>query len=169
MNRNMPEPNRHTEEWNWEEPLQIPDIKGAVEKILVPVDGSPGSEKGLAYASMLASITRAELVVVVAYDPPLTVRRRGILQAQAAKSEMEEDAKELAREAAELLTKRGHDARAVVVRGDPVEAILEIADSEGADMIVMGRRGLGRLAGLLLGSVSERVARHAGIPVLLAS
>jgi nucleotide-binding universal stress UspA family protein len=165
----MPEPNRHTEEWNWEEPLQIPDIKGAVEKILVPVDGSPGSEKGLAYASMLAAITKAELVVVVAYDPPLTVRRRGILQAQAAKSEMEDDAKELAQEAAQLLINRDHKARAVVVRGDPVEAILEIADSEGADMIVMGRRGLGRLAGLLLGSVSERVARHAGIPVLLAS
>jgi nucleotide-binding universal stress UspA family protein len=165
----MPETNRHTEDWNWEEPLQIPDVKDAVEKILVPVDGSPGSEKGLAYASLLASMTKAELVVVVAFDPPLTVRRRGILQAQHVKSEMEEDAKELAKEAAQLLTDRGHNARAVVVRGDPVEAILEIAESDQADMIVMGRRGLGRLAGLLLGSVSERVARHASVPVLLAS
>jgi nucleotide-binding universal stress UspA family protein len=164
----MPERDQSTENWNWEDPLGIPDIE-PIEKILVPVDGSPGSERGLAYASLLGGVTKAELVVVVAYDPPLVVRRRGILQAQAAKHEMEEDAKEIAKEAAQLLMDRGHNARAVVVRGEPVEGILEIAESEAVDMIVMGRRGLGRLAGLLVGSVSERVARHADVPVLLAS
>jgi nucleotide-binding universal stress UspA family protein len=164
----MPDHDRNSEGWDWEEPLRIPEV-GRIEKILVPVDGSPGSERGLAYASLLADVTKAELVVVVAYDPPLVVKRRGILQAEASKAEMEADAKEIASEAAQLLIDRGHSARGIVVRGEPVEGILEIAESEDVDMIVMGRRGLGRLAGLMLGSVSERVARHSDVPVLLAS
>ncbi len=50
-----------------------------------------------------------------------------------------------------------------------VEAILQTADDEHVDLIVMSRRGLGRLQGLLVGSVSERVARHANVPVFLVS
>ncbi len=53
--------------------------------------------------------------------------------------------------------------------GEPVEAILETAAAEHVDLIVIGRRGLGRLEGMLVGSVSERVARHATVPVFLAS
>jgi nucleotide-binding universal stress UspA family protein len=134
-----------------------------------PVDGSTGSEKGLAYAAHLAGITGAGIVVVVAFNPPVTVRRRGILAAQQAKDEEREDAKELAAEASQLLSDRGIKARGMAVEGDPVEAILDTAQRERADLIVMGRRGLGRLQGLLVGSVSERVARHAEVPVLLTS
>lgn len=151
-----------------EEALQLPDVS-EVRKILCPVDGSPGSEKGLAQAARLAGLTGAEVVVVVAFNPPVTVRRRGILAAQEARSELEEDARELAAEATQLLLDRGLTARGLAVEGDPVEAILETVEAERADMIVMGRRGLGRLQGLLVGSVSERVARHAEVPVLLTS
>lgn len=160
---------REDHEWIWDDPLRIPSVKQTIQTILVPVDGSYGSEKGLAYASVFASLSGARVVVVVAYDPPVTVRRRGILAVQEARSEMEADAKELANEAVQLMTERGHDASAVVVRGDPVQAIVQTAGEEGADVIVMGRRGLSRLKGLLLGSVSERVARHTEIPVLLSS
>ena len=66
-----------------EEPLQIPDVKRSVETILVPVDGSTGSERGLAYGSLLTDVTGAEIVVVVAYDPPIAIKRRaGLLQVQ---------------------------------------------------------------------------------------
>jgi nucleotide-binding universal stress UspA family protein len=156
-------------EWSWDDPLRLPDVKETFETILVPVDGSFHSERGLAYASVLASMSGARVVVVVAYDPHVTVRRRGILAVQEARADMEADAKELANEAVQLMTDRGRSASAVVVRGDPVEAILQTADDENVDVIVMGRRGLSRLKGLLLGSVSERVARHAEIPVLLTS
>jgi nucleotide-binding universal stress UspA family protein len=159
----------HQHPVDWAEPLVIPDVKRQVDTILVPVDGSPGSERGLAYADLLAGITSAEVVVVVAYDPPIAIRRRGILLVEAAQREMEEDATELATEAAQLLIDRGRRARGVVVRGEPAESILEVADREHADLIVMGRRGLGRLQGLIVGSVSERVARHAGVPVFLAT
>jgi nucleotide-binding universal stress UspA family protein len=159
----------HEDSAESEEPLEIPKLEGDVRRVLVPVDGSAGSERGLAYADLVARLTGAEIVVVVAFDPPLAIRRRGILQTEHLQVEMEKDARDLATEAAELLIERGRSARAVIVRGDPAEGILEIAESEHADLIVMGRRGLGRLRGVLVGSVSERVARHAECPVLLAN
>jgi nucleotide-binding universal stress UspA family protein len=157
------------EKWTWDEALRLPEIKSQIDSLLVAVDGSPGSEKALAYASLIASKFDSNIVVVVAYDPPVTVRRRGILEVEGARAEMKSDAKEIASEAVELLNGRGLDARAIVVRQDPAEAIIETAEAEGADMIVMGRRGLGRLKGLLVGSVSERVVRHADTPVVLVN
>ena len=151
-----------------QEPLEIPEVKGRIERVLVPVDGSPGSERALAYASLVAGVASAEIVVVVAYDPPVTIRKKaGPLEVQHERVEMEAEAQELAEEAVTLLAARGHSTRGVVIRGEAAEAVLEIAERDAADLIVMGRRGHGRLKGLLVGSVSERVARHADVPVLL--
>ncbi|MFH1635561.1 MAG: universal stress protein [Chloroflexota bacterium] len=54
-----------------------------------------------------------------------------------------------------------------VLEGPPAEAILNVADTRGNDLIVMGTRGRGRLSGLLLGSQSQKVVAHAHCPVLL--
>lgn len=54
-----------------------------------------------------------------------------------------------------------------VVIGDPAEQILGFASAEKADLIVLGSRGHGRLAGLLLGSVAQKVVAHASCPVLV--
>ena len=152
-----------------DEPLEIPEIDTTIERILCPVDGSEGSEVGLAWASAIAAVTGAEILAVVACDPPVTIRRRGILEVEHLRVEMEEDAKEIATEATELLMARGLRVRGIVVVGDPVETILQTAHDEDVDLIVMGRRGRGRLPGALVGSVSEKVARHAPVPVFLAN
>jgi nucleotide-binding universal stress UspA family protein len=149
--------------------LRIPDVKTTVARILVPVDGSPGSQLGMAWADMIAGTTGAEVIVIVAFNPPIAIRRRGNLETEHLQTEMEDDAKEVATEAAQLFMDRGRNARALVVRGEAAAAILETAESQDVDLIVMGRRGLGHIKGLLVGSVSERVSRHADVPVFLAS
>lgn len=53
------------------------------------------------------------------------------------------------------------------VAGDPAEEIVAFAKDDGADLIVVGSRGHGRLAGLLLGSVAQKVLAHAHCPVLV--
>jgi nucleotide-binding universal stress UspA family protein len=56
--------------------------------------------------------------------------------------------------------------RTVIEDGDPADRILEVAEREKADLIVMGRRGLGDLKGLLLGSVTHKVAQLSKCPCL---
>ena len=54
-----------------------------------------------------------------------------------------------------------------IVEGSPAESIIEVANTRKSDLIVMGSRGLGRLAGLVLGSTSQKVVAHAPCPVLI--
>ena len=67
----------------------------------------------------------------------------------------------LVEDAASRAKDQGVAVRTVLRTGDPASAILEVAGSEKVDMIVMGRRGLGDLGGLLLGSVSHKVSHLA--------
>ena len=55
----------------------------------------------------------------------------------------------------------------VVELGSPAEVIVETADDEGYDLVVMGSRGLGRLTGFLMGSVSQYVVEQSKCPVLV--
>jgi nucleotide-binding universal stress UspA family protein len=67
----------------------------------------------------------------------------------------------------EQVRQQGLTASMNVLEGPPADAILRVAETEKHDLIVMGSRGLGLFQELLLGSVSERVLRHAKIPVLI--
>jgi len=57
--------------------------------------------------------------------------------------------------------------RKEVLEGPPAEALLNVAQTRGIDLIIMGSRGRGQLAGLLLGSQSQKVVSHAACPVML--
>lgn len=159
---------------DWDQPVQLPAVDAKFADILVPFDGSHSSELALVYAAALAGSTGGEVVVMVAYDPPITMRRRGSLTLDSIRSEMEEEAHGLATESIGLLTGRGVKARGVVVRGAVVDAILDTADSEASDIIIMGRRGLssemrayGGRPVLGHGSVADKVTKHAKIPVVV--
>ncbi|KAA0235379.1 MAG: hypothetical protein JJLCMIEE_01738 [Acidimicrobiales bacterium] len=164
---------------DWEEPVFIPDVDASFERLMVPFDGSHSAEQALGYAVVLARVTGAEIVVVVAYDAPVTVRRRGALVVEDTRAGMRSEAEGLAAEAVAQLQTKGCQARGIVIEGDPVEGILQTADAEEADIILMGRRGLtaelravqrivhAGLAYVTHGSIAEKVTRHATVPVLL--
>ena len=154
---------------NWDEPTTIPDIPERMRRVLVAIDGSDHAELGLAHAARLATWSGAEVLVVVAFDHPVRFRRRGMLPGEAFVAQLEADAVELGSEAVELLLQRGLTARAIAVRGEAVEAILETAQAEDVDLVVIGRRGLGQLRDLLIGSVSDRVVSRCHRPVLVVS
>ena len=59
------------------------------------------------------------------------------------------------------------EIRTEIIEGDAAEAVIDVAITRKSDVIVMGSRGLGRLAGLLLGSTSQKVVAHAPCPVLI--
>jgi nucleotide-binding universal stress UspA family protein len=81
----------------------------------------------------------------------------------------DEDAVEKQRQQAALamLQERGVDCEGHVVPDDPATAILDVAQREGAELVVVGSRGLGGMKRFLRGSVSARVAAHAPMSVLI--
>lgn len=164
---------------DWGDPVVLPAVI-APQRLLVPFDGSHTAERSLAWAAMVARATGAEVVVVVAYEPPLTVRGRGASYVDAAREQLTDEAHTLATESVTLLIGQGVGARGIVARGEPARAILDTAEDEACDLIVLGRDGLSaelrgltgalnRFRELMAGGVAEKVTRHAKIPVLLVS
>lgn len=165
----------HARPDDWDAPVSIPEVPGP-GTILVPFDGSHTAERALAWSVLAARESGAEIVVVVAFDAPLTMRGRGAVFIEDVKAELRDEAQSLAEESVEILRQRGVRARGIVVRGDVAQGILQVADDEAADLIIMGRQGLShevggleRLRRIMAGGVAEKVSRHAAVPVMVVN
>lgn len=133
------------------------------ERILLPTDGSEGSDRAVEQAIGLASETGGELhVLFVVEDIPYAPELMD--------DQVEGQLRALGEEAIEEIRARAADAGVTVVtevrQGAPHSAILGYADEAAADVIVMGTHGRSGLDRYLLGSVTERVVRTAEVPVL---
>jgi nucleotide-binding universal stress UspA family protein len=149
---------------NWIRPHDVLLEAMMVRHILVAVDGSPHARAALDLAIDLAQRYRATLVLVHAF--PHVSDLLGLPQYEhllAARTLNGERLLESARtQVGDTVPAETH-----LVEGPPAPAILRVAADERCDMIVMGSRGHGQIAGLLLGSVSSVVAQRAQCPVLI--
>ena len=142
-----------------------------INKILAAIDGSEHAWKALDLAADMAKQHGAQLIVlhVVPFEP-MPEALRSFAAAEHIPMEEEEGRYHYARNLGDQLT-RSAEARARAkglsevigrtVEGKAADQILDVAGSEGVDMIVMGSRGLSDARALLLGSVSHKVANHA--------
>ena len=136
------------------------------EKILLAVDGS---EHALHAARTAADLARAmnskEFRIVVAYDfIPLYLGEPNLQYAINARME---DANTILQNAVKEVGKLPCETHTELIEGSIAEAIIGVATTRKSDLIVMGSRGLGKLAGLLLGSTSQKVVAHSPCPVLI--
>ena len=121
-----------------------------IKKILVPVDGSVGGCKAVDEALFIAEKCDAELdFVYVASNINKDIPSHIVFDRIWEKLSDE------------------RKARKHVKSGNIARSILDVADEQGSDMIVMGSRGLGLLKGVLIGSVSQKVIEEAKIPVMV--
>ena len=142
----------------------------AINRILLPVDFSPCSRAAFEYGVSLAAQLGASLDVLHVLVPPNFVERdlAGALAPPTTFKEYERT--QAAREmenflaASSLKGKPGIKAR--IEEGEPAATIAKIAEQRGCELIVMGTHGRTGLARVLLGSVAEKVVRHAPCPVL---
>lgn len=139
-----------------------------MKRILVGVDGSPGSDRALAWACQEARAHGATLVVAHAWQPPL-VYGTGFAPAPVIPPDgaYEEAAKAVLDDALARVVGPSPD---VLIETQLVEgAAGEVMTTLGAecDLVVVGSRGHGNLVGLLLGSVSQHVAHHTQCPVVI--
>ena len=120
--------------------------------ILLATDGSPHSQRAARIAASMAAASELPLTVATVVEHPHT--------AEDAASENVE------RTLATVRTTHA-DSKGQVLTGRPYEAIVRAAGEHGADLIVVGRRGINALRKVLLGSTSEQVAGHSTCAVLI--
>jgi nucleotide-binding universal stress UspA family protein len=135
--------------------------------IVVGVDGSGHSRVALERAAAEAAVHGAPLTVLVIHQAVRDVY--GSASHYSDDAAMTEKAKESAQaETDQVLAALGSQPASVTVtavHGLPVDELVKA--SAGADMVVLGRRGMGGFARLLMGSVSSQVAQHAACAVLI--
>lgn len=134
------------------------------QPVVVGIDGSDRSKAALAWAAHYASLTDAPLVVVAAWRFPTDY---GWTWPVPEGWSPEADTQAVAdREVKEVLGPEPGLAYTVsVVEGHPAEVLTDA--SAGASIVVVGSRGRGQFAGMLLGSVSEHLTAHARCPVVV--
>ncbi|HLO27610.1 MAG TPA: universal stress protein [Anaerolineales bacterium] len=134
--------------------------------ILLAVDGSEHALHAARMAARLAKAMNSQILrVVVAYEP--VPAYLGEPNLQRVIDVRLNEAQETLQRAVEALGTIPADIHTELIEGDAADSIIEVARVRASDVIVMGSRGLGGLAGLLLGSTSQKVVAHAPCPVLI--
>jgi nucleotide-binding universal stress UspA family protein len=144
----------------------------AYQTVVVGTDGSDSSYRAVDRAARIAADTGATLVIACAYHP---ARADDVNRAA---DELGEDvayqvvgstpAEDSVRTASERAKKNGATKiDTVVVDGEPVPTLTKIVTERGADLLVVGNRGLNTLAGRILGSVPSEAARKSKVDVLI--
>jgi len=134
------------------------------EEILLPTDGSPGAEAALNHAIHLAAQNDAVLHAVHSVG----VMERGDVTEDLADGddELQERAWDILDPIRDAAETADVPVQKAVLEGDPSETLVEYAESEPIDLIVMGTHGKTGLSRMLLGSTAEEVLRSASVPVL---
>ena len=136
-------------------------------RILLPTDGSGQAFKAVSEAIHLAAVTDAELtlLMVVDYNKNVAAFEQVSLSGYVP-AELKIAAYQFLAELMHVIPSEIRAQTRVEV-GDPGEIILNVAEEEESDMIVMGTHGFGTFRSLLMGSVSNFVTQNAACPVLL--
>ncbi|MGH2348149.1 MAG: universal stress protein [bacterium] len=144
--------------------------------IVLGVDGSEASEKAVGMAAELASKLGSEVTVVHAVADPMMIMppvapteamMTPPLLAEEALEDLEKAGREILARTSERLKNAGVACSTRLERGYAGNQVVQIARSSGADLIILGSRGHGKLEELLLGSVSDAVVREAPCSVLI--
>lgn len=141
-----------------------------VHSILVAIDGSAGSRKAATFARDLAGQTGARLVLLVAITPPSTTPLPPFDSFSMTRPSPDPEHLAAARalmDEIEASLPQGQATAQVALGPDPADTICQEAAKADVDLVVVGARGLGAAGRLLVGSVSEKVVREAGRPVLV--
>ena len=139
--------------------------------IVVGTDGSETATEAVRQAIELAKATGARIELVSAYEPVSGQRLRE--ESQQVPEDLQwmvnprEDVSETLEQAAGQLRESGVEVETHAREGDPADAILDVAEEERADLIVVGNKGMTGAKRFLLGSVPNKVSHHAPCSVLI--
>jgi nucleotide-binding universal stress UspA family protein len=139
--------------------------------IVVGTDGSETAGEAVRQATELAKATGARLFLVSAFEPVGNQRLRE--ERQQVPEDMQwmvsarEDVEATLKGASESVQEAGVEVETFSRQGDPADAILDVAEEKGADLIIVGNKGMSGAKRFLLGSVPNKVSHHAPCSVMI--
>lgn len=137
--------------------------------IVVGVDGSEHAEHAVAAAAAIARPSGARLTFVTVVRPP--EGWWGIVGSPPTPSAVSDAIADAQRDVLEAALGKvdleGVEHQLVTAIGDPARELLGACDEEEAGLLIIGKRGAGLLERVMLGSVANRIASHASIPLLI--
>jgi nucleotide-binding universal stress UspA family protein len=143
----------------------------AYKRILVPLDGSPTSERGLKEALRLAKNQQARLALLhVVDDSVFYIPPEGAFHVETLLDDLKTYGRQILQSAESLASRQGVKAESVLVEnfaGRVADVITEQARRWRADLIVMGTHGRRGVSRMVMGSDAELVVRNTLVPVLL--
>jgi nucleotide-binding universal stress UspA family protein len=139
--------------------------------IVVGTDGSGTATEAVRQATELARLTGARIHLVSAYEPVGSVRLREEREQVPADLEWmvnpREDVDRTLSDAEREIAAAGVDVTVYARQGDAADAILDVAEEQAADVIVVGNKGMTGAKRFLLGSVPNKVSHHAPCSVMI--
>jgi nucleotide-binding universal stress UspA family protein len=138
--------------------------------IVVGIDGSDTAREAVRQAMQLARSVGARIELVSAYEPVADARLRESIVVPEDLHWIinpREDVEATLEEAAAEIRAAGVDVDVFARQGDPADAILDVAEERGADLIIVGNKGMTGAKRFLLGSVPNKVSHHAPCSVLI--
>jgi nucleotide-binding universal stress UspA family protein len=136
-------------------------------KLLVPIDGSDNSFRALDDAIFLSKRLRVQITTLhVAENLPF-VHVQSEKAFQKLISNYENKSQNIMDKARKRGNKNEVKVESVLMRGDPASSIIDFSKKGNYDTIIMGRRGMGRLSQLVLGSTSNKVLNHSECTIII--
>ncbi|CAE6487447.1 MAG: universal stress protein [Candidatus Nitrosotenuis sp.] len=142
-------------------------ISTKFKNILVPLDGSKNSMRGLDTAIGLARQSHAKLVGICVLQRPPHPAFRSARSVQYPEKQILQNAQDIMDFAEKHCAQNGILFEKKITFGDPGHMIVKFAKDKGFDLIVIGARGIGAVKEIFFGSVSNYVLHKATIPVLV--
>ena len=140
-------------------------------RIVVGTDGSETATEAVRQTTDLASKLGATVALVSAFEPVAQSRlreeRQQVPDDLAHTVSPREDVEATLAEAAKMVEGAGVKVQTFARQGDPADAILDVAEEQNADLIVVGNKGMTGAKRFLLGSVPNKVSHHAPCSVLI--
>jgi nucleotide-binding universal stress UspA family protein len=145
------------------------------ENIVVGTDGSERAGVAVSHAAMLASLSGATLHIVHAYrtvmlsEAAVSATSGGgrTVDVQSANASVAAEAQAVCRQAAAHAQSNGVIVETHAVRGDPSDALTDVAQSVGADVVVVGNRGMTGMKRFVLGNVPNKISHRAPCSILI--
>jgi nucleotide-binding universal stress UspA family protein len=134
------------------------------QRILVGYDGSAQSQKAVDVALSLAGCLGSTVLLFAVARPPEPATS---VELEAMLDDAREHYEQGFKPIMEKARQHNVNVQTAIAVGHPAEQIIHRAESDGADLIILGRRGRSIVARMMLGSVSERVLRYAHCPVMV--